>query len=294
MPPRTLEYPRTPVNRVNRYNARETYDLEQIHGIVNEASVLNVSFNTPDPSNPFVVTLPMVGVAASYEHPSAGPGEPLDVYLHGYVSARMMNLARPPKPTSTTTETQNERSEAPKEEETSGSEAPPTPKGLAVTISATKVDGLVLSLTPYTHDINYRSATLYGYANIVTDEEEKLWAMEQVTNSVVADRWRFTRVPPVPAEMQSTSILRVSVVSGSGKVRVGGPRDEPKDFTQQQLRDTVWTGVVPVYECYGEPVPSKTNLIEKVPDHVAEYAREMTSKNERYAADAIADTSQDY
>lgn len=254
----------------------ETYDLEQIHGIINGCSVLNVSFNTPDPNNPFPVTLPMVGLAASFEHPSASLGEPLDVYVHGYVSARLMNLSRNANGTAT-----------------GADGAAPQPSGLPVTISATKVDGLILTLTPYTHDINYRSAAVYGYANIVTDEAEKLWAMEQITNSVVADRWRFSRVPPVPAELQSTSILRVSIVGGSGKIRVGGPRDEAKDFDREELRDDIWTGVIPVYEHYGEPVPHKTNRVQPVPAHVADYAREMRERNEKYAADAIADPSQD-
>ncbi len=30
----------------------------------------------------------------SFERPSAGIGEPMDVYLHGYVSSRIMNMAR--------------------------------------------------------------------------------------------------------------------------------------------------------------------------------------------------------
>lgn len=30
----------------------------------------------------------------SFDRPSAGLGEPMDVYLHGYVSSRIMNLAR--------------------------------------------------------------------------------------------------------------------------------------------------------------------------------------------------------
>lgn len=30
----------------------------------------------------------------SFDRPSAGIGEPMDVYLHGYVSSRIMNLAR--------------------------------------------------------------------------------------------------------------------------------------------------------------------------------------------------------
>jgi hypothetical protein len=116
--------------------------------------------------------------------------------------------------------------------------------------------------------------------------------MEQVTNSVVRDRWRHTRVPPDSAEMQSTSILRVVVKGGSGKIRVGGPRDELKDSKREDLKDAVWTGVIPVYECFGEPVPGSENRVEVVPEHVVEFAREMRSVNERYSADAIVDTSQ--
>ncbi|KIW97840.1 uncharacterized protein Z519_01424 [Cladophialophora bantiana CBS 173.52] len=288
---RTLEYPKTPVNRVNRYNQRATYDLEQIHTIINTSTVVHVSFNTPDASNPFPVTLPMVGVAASFEHPSASLAEPLDVYLHGYVSSRLMNLSRNAGPQNSTS--------SPPPTATDGDGT--TAQGLPVTISATLVDGLVLTLTPNTHDVNYRSATLFGYASLVTSVEEKVWAMEQVTNSVVRDRWRHTRVPPDGAEMQSTSILRVKIVGGSGKVRVGGPRDELKDLKREDIRDKVWTGVIPVWECFGEPVgykgvvqgDEKANRVENVPEHVREFAREMREQNEKYALAAVVDTSQD-
>ena len=42
-----------------------------------------------------------------------------------------------------------------------------SPGGLAITIAATKVDGIVLSLTPNSHSYNYRSAVLFGYGSIV-------------------------------------------------------------------------------------------------------------------------------
>jgi nitroimidazol reductase NimA-like FMN-containing flavoprotein (pyridoxamine 5'-phosphate oxidase superfamily) len=57
--------------------------------------------------------------------------------------------------------------------------------GLPVCLAVTKVDGLVLSLTPNSYSFNYRSAVLFGYATPVTDAEEKIWAMEMITNSVV-------------------------------------------------------------------------------------------------------------
>jgi hypothetical protein len=162
-----------------------------------------------------------------------------------------------------------------------------TQKGLPVTVSATKIDGLVLSLTPNTHDVNFRSACVYGYATVVTDDAEKLWAMERITNSVVSNRWAHTRVPPDGAEMQSTAILRVNVIGGSGKISHGGPKDEVKDMKREELLDSVWTGTIPLYEVYGEPVPGEYNRVKEVPDHVTTYVKEVTEANEKHSKEAL-------
>lgn len=240
--------------------AQATYDLATIHTIINTSTAVNVAFNVDPTNNPFPVVLPMVGFCASYDHPSADVSEPLDVYLHGYVSSRLMNTSR-----ANTSETQ---------------------KGLPVTVSATKIDGLVLSLTPNTHDVNFRSACLFGYATVVTDVAEKLWAMERITNSVVPDRWKHTRVPPDGAEMQSTAILKVNVIGGSGKIGHGGPKDDAKDTKREDLLDSVWTGTIPVYEVYGEPIVGEYNRVKDVPDHVKDYAREITERNELHSKEA--------
>jgi hypothetical protein len=81
--------------------------------------------------------------------------------------------------------------------------------------------------------------------------------MELVTNKVVSDRWGNTRVPPNGAEMQSTQILRVEIVGGSGKIRAGGPGDDKVDLENGELTDRVWTGIVPLLETLGTPVPSE-------------------------------------
>ncbi|TVY32947.1 hypothetical protein LOCC1_G008575 [Lachnellula occidentalis] len=196
----------------------------------------------------------------SFSHPSASLSEPLDLYLHGYVSSRIMNL------TSSSTSS--------------------SPKGLPVCICASKVDGLVLSLTPYSHNYNYRSAVLFGHASLVEDAEEKLWAMELVTNSVVPDRWRHTRVPPIPSETQSTRILRITIASGSAKIREGVPEDSAADMRASQNTDTIWTGVLPLYEQYGEPVPGPYNAVAEVPEHVRVYGEESSRGNREYAVEA--------
>ncbi|TVY32095.1 hypothetical protein LSUB1_G008532 [Lachnellula subtilissima] len=189
----------------------------------------------------------------SFSHPSASLVEPLDLYLHGYVSSRIMNL------TSSST----------------SSSSPPI--GLPVCICASKVDGLVLSLTPYSHNYNYRSAVLFGHATLVEDADEKMWAMELITNSVVPDRWRHTRVPPI------TRILKVTIASASAKIREGVPEDSAADM---QNTDSIWTGVLPLYEQYGEPVPGPYNKVEEVPEHVRGYGEETSRGNREYAVEA--------
>jgi uncharacterized protein len=198
----------------------------------------------------------MIGVMGSYEYPSAGIDEPLDCYLHGYVSSRIMRLAKA------------------------------SPQGLPLCIAATKVDGLVLALTPNSHSYNYRSAVLHGYASLVENVEEKVWALELITNSVVPDRWANSRIPPDAAEMQSTNILRVKVVSGSGKIRDGGPHDEAKDTKREDVTGSTWTGVVPLVETLGRPVASATNKVGQIPDYITSYVKETNAKNEEYAQHA--------
>lgn len=176
-------------------------------------------------------------------------------YLHGYISSRIMNLAR-------------------------GSD------GIPLCVAATKVDGLVLSLTPNSHSYNYRSATLHGTATLVVDPAEKLYAMELVTNSVVPARWENTRIPPNEAEMSSTSILRMKISSASAKIRTGPPNDDRKDNERPGLREKVWTGVVPVFEILGVPIPSSDNEVKEVPEHVGGFIEKRNTAEKAYAEGA--------
>lgn len=231
-----------------------TYDLGAIHSIINSSQVVHVSFS-PGPSDPFPAILPMIGQMGSFDYPSADLNEPLDCYIHGYVSSRIMNLAR--------------------KGSGSGEELP-------ICVAATKVDGLVLSLTPFSHSYNYRSAILHGYASLVTDEAEKKYALELITNSVVPDRWDNTRVPADGGEMSSTAVLKVRVVDGSGKTRTGGPNDEKKDTENDEVTGRVWTGVVPVWETFGQPVPGPGNKVS-LPKHVESFIARQNDQNRAIA-----------
>lgn len=190
---------------------------------MNSVPVLHVSFPTPDPEDPFPAMIPMLGFMGSFANPSASASEQLDLYLHGYISSRLFRLG-----SSSASHGQEE-------------------EGLPLTVAATHLDGLVLALTPNHHSYNYRSAILHGYASPVEDAEEKMWAMEQITNSVVDDRWANSRIPPTKTEMTSTQILRVRIVDASAKIRSGVPGDDKDDLADEELRKRVWIGVVPTW-----------------------------------------------
>ena len=177
--------------------------------------------------------------------------------------------------------------------------------GLPVCIAATHVDGLVLALSPFSHSYNYRSAVLHGTATVVSEVEEKLWAMTLLTNGVLPQRWETSRNPPTNAEMQTTRVLKVRILSASAKVRAEGPHDERSDVQNEELVRRVWTGVVPVslaaleiffceptyvgiqvFEGFGEPVPSTYNGVPTIPEDIREYLRRenVTRKNDAIRA----------
>jgi hypothetical protein len=162
-----------------------------------------------------------------------------------------------------------------------------SPTGLPLCVAATKVDGLVLSLTPNSHSYNYRSAVLQGYATVVESDEEKLYAMELITNKVVANRWENTRIPPDNVEMTSTTILRVKVETGSGKIRAGEPHDEPKDENRDEITDKVWTGVIPVYEALDMPISSAKNKVHQLPSYIDSHVSETNQERRQAALEAV-------
>jgi uncharacterized protein len=231
-----------------------TYSLEQIHRLINSTHFLNVSYI--DPSSPFPMTLPMIGQMGSFDRPSASIGDVLDLYLHGYVSSRVLNLAR---------------------KNTDGTADEGAKKGLPITVSATHVDGLILALTPHNHSYNYRSAVLFGHAELVTDDEEKLYAMELITSSVVPNRWANSRLPPTKTEMTSTGVLKVKIHAGSAKIRVGMPGENKFDLEDDSVTSRVWTGVVPVWTQLGEPLVGPANKVAKIPDYISEYIKDENS-----------------
>jgi hypothetical protein len=198
----------------------------------------------------------MIGQMGSFARPSSSVSDPLDLYVHGYVSSRVMNIAR-------------------------------SPEGLPMCVSASYVDGYVLALSAFNHSYNYRSAVLFGHATTVEDQEEKLYALELITDGFMPGRWNNTRLPPLGAEMQSTSVLKIKIESGSAKFRDGQASDDKHDMENESALNTIWTGVVPIHQTFGEPVASPYNRVE-FPSYAAEYIQDSNKDNNEHCIAAAA------
>ncbi|MEU6119358.1 pyridoxamine 5'-phosphate oxidase family protein [Streptomyces sp. NPDC047117] len=125
-----------------------------------------------------------------------------------------------------------------------------TDPGLAVCVTVTHVDGLVLARSAFHHSINYRSVVVHGTAHQVTDPEEKTAALDALVDHVLPGRAADSR-PGNTRELAATAVIRLDLTEVSAKIRTGGPNDEPEDLSLPH-----WSGVVPVAPTYGPLIPS--------------------------------------
>jgi nitroimidazol reductase NimA-like FMN-containing flavoprotein (pyridoxamine 5'-phosphate oxidase superfamily) len=122
--------------------------------------------------------------------------------------------------------------------------------GLAVCLTVTHVDGLVLARSAFHHSINYRSVVVHGTAHQVTDPEERRLALDALVDQAVPGRSGDSR-PANAKELAATAVISLDLEEVSAKIRGGGPNDEPEDLSLPH-----WTGVLPLAKGYGAPIPA--------------------------------------
>lgn len=142
-------------------------------------------------------------------------------------------------------------------------------KGVEVCVTVTLVDGLVLARSAFHHSMNYRSVVVLGQATVVEDEQEKLSALEALTNHIVPHRWVEVRAPN-EQELKATLVLALPLVEVSAKVRAGPPVDDEADY---QL--PVWAGVIPLRLQASPPVSDpRLRRDMEPPAHARNYTRQ--------------------
>jgi hypothetical protein len=127
--------------------------------------------------------------------------------------------------------------------------------GADVCVEVTLLDGLVLARSAFNHSMNYRTVVAYGQAAPVTDDTEKLHALDVLVRRITPDRAGAVRAPSA-AELAGTRVLALPLSEVSAKVRSGGPNDDPDD-----IEWPVWAGVVPLSLVAGEPQPAAEDSV---------------------------------
>ncbi|HYM83153.1 MAG TPA: pyridoxamine 5'-phosphate oxidase family protein [Candidatus Dormibacteraeota bacterium] len=133
-----------------------------------------------------------------------------------------------------------------------------TKEGIAVCVTVTQVDALVLARSGFDHSFDYRSVMLLGRAHEVTDEAEKTASLEAFVEHLYPGRWAELR-PPTSKELKATSVLAMPIEEASAKIRDIGAHDEPGDETWP-----AWAGTFPVRVVVGDPRPDE-HVREAIP-----------------------------
>jgi uncharacterized protein len=141
-------------------------------------------------------------------------------------------------------------------------------QGVAVCVTVTLVDGLVLARSIFNHSMNYRSVVVLGTARAVQDRTEKLEALRLLSEHILPGRWAESRQPN-EKEIKATLVLRLPITEFSAKVRQGDPIDDEEDYGFP-----TWAGVIPLEMVAGEPIDDPRLMAGQVaPEYAKRYSR---------------------
>jgi len=140
--------------------------------------------------------------------------------------------------------------------------------GVALCVTVTLLDGLVLARSVFNHSMNYRSVVILGKGTLVEDPEVKLAALRTLSEHIIPGRWDNVRQPH-ERELKATSVLRVPIEEFSAKVRTGPPIDDEEDYSFP-----TWAGVVPLEMKVGEPISDpRLSPDQETPIYIRCYSR---------------------
>lgn len=119
--------------------------------------------------------------------------------------------------------------------------------GQTICIGVTHLDGIVLARTLFDTSVNYRSAVLFGKAQLVESEEERLFGLKTITENVLKGRWNEVDLG-TQNELKATMVVKFKIETASAKIRNEGPAG---DDDQPQV---VWSGHIPLVTKALEPI----------------------------------------
>ncbi|CAI6093134.1 unnamed protein product [Clonostachys chloroleuca] len=285
---------------LRRHGQRGTYDLESAKNVFDDCFIAHVSYVVDG----LPVCMPMIALVM--EDPEADtirssePRQRLSngtngalksgiqkdanntfVYLHGHPSTKLMELVRGANRSSS--------EDVQSTTETNGQIVNNSLGEVKVCITATKVDGLVLSSAPNGHAFNYRSATIHGTCEPVSSKTTKLSVMRAVTQKIVANRWEEVN-PVASMQVSLVYVVKVHIDALSVKSRTGIPGIQPRNKEKDgpDIQTPPWTGVIPLWEELGTPVDSGLTPNAVVSDSLKTYIKSRNQRQQEYSKKAAS------
>ncbi|CAH0036335.1 unnamed protein product [Clonostachys solani] len=285
---------------LRRHGQRGTYDLESVKDVFDNCFIAHVSYVVDGlpacmPMIALIMDDPEAGTTRcsglGQEHGNGANGGLVNgvqkdahetfVYLHGHPSAKLMEMVRrannsPSEDVESTTET-------------NGQIVNNSVGEVKVCITATKVDGLVLSSAPNGHTFNYRSATIHGTCEPVSSKSTKLAVMRAVTQKIVANRWEEVN-PVASMQVSLVYVIKVHIDALSVKSRSGIPGIQPRNKEKDgpDVQTPPWTGVIPLWEELGAPVDSGLTPNVVVSDNLKAYIESRNQRQQAYSKRAAS------
>lgn len=138
-------------------------------------------------------------------------------------------------------------------------------RAIQVSIAITHIYGLVLARSAFNHNMNYRSAVIYGEFEKISSSAEKLAAMDAFMDKIALGRKHEAR-PGNRQELAATSVMRIALDEAACKINDKGPVDKPEDIALP-----VWAGVLPLRTQRAAPIAADNGSLA-TPDYVAAWA----------------------
>lgn len=138
--------------------------------------------------------------------------------------------------------------------------------GSEICVTVMKIDGIVLARSAFHHSINYRSVVIFGKAEEIIDQDEKINALQVISEQIIPGRWKEVRKPN-QKELNATMVFSLQLDEASAKIREGGPSDDKED-----MELNIWAGVLPVNTVIGSPKKAEDlSPGIPVPDYLINY-----------------------
>ncbi|MBT0771309.1 pyridoxamine 5'-phosphate oxidase family protein [Kineosporia sp. J2-2] len=139
---------------------------------------------------------------------------------------------------------------------------------VALCVTVTLLDGLVLARAKVDNTVNYRAIVIRGTGSLVKDPQAKLAGLDSIVEHLVAGRSNHSR-PPTPEELATFVLISLPLDDVALKSRTGPPQDAEGDLALHH-----WAGVISVRNAYGPPFPAPDLPYDRqVPAQLANYNR---------------------